>query len=229
MKALIGFILLVLVSAKLDKEYDEQHGVLYPNTCEVCKYLAIELESRLQETGKTREVLDLSYELESKKKTKKKYRDSELRLLESLEGICEKMLDYNVHKERKDSSRIDKDMSQTFKTLHGLVEKGVKVDLGIPYELWDKPSAEITSLKAKCEHLLEEYEDDIEDWYYNYQTIPLKSFLCTQRVLQKGDDGCLDEVPSEEKDKDEKPPSEEKDKDEKPPKKKKQKKSKTEL
>lgn len=28
-------------------------------------------------------------------------------------------------------------------------DKGVKVELGIPYELWDKPSVEITNLKAK--------------------------------------------------------------------------------
>jgi hypothetical protein len=40
-------------------------------------------------------------------------------------------------------------MSTTFKTLHGLVDKGVKVDLGIPYELWDKPSAEVTHMKTQ--------------------------------------------------------------------------------
>ena len=28
-------------------------------------------------------------------------------------------------------------------------DKGVKVDLGIPYELWDKPSAEITNMKTQ--------------------------------------------------------------------------------
>ena len=31
------------------------------------------------------------------------------------------MLEYRVHKEKKDSSRFAKEMSQTFKTLHGLV------------------------------------------------------------------------------------------------------------
>lgn len=31
-------------------------------------------------------------------------------------------------------------------------DKGVKVDLGIPYELWDKPSVEITNMKTQvCE------------------------------------------------------------------------------
>lgn len=46
---------------------------------------------------------------------------SELRLLESLDGLCEKILEYNIHKERTDSTRFAKGMSQTFKTLHGLV------------------------------------------------------------------------------------------------------------
>ena len=52
------------------------------------------------------------------------------------------------------------------------MSKGVKVDLGIPQELWDKPSAEITQLKTQCEALLENYEEDIEDWYFNNQVIP---------------------------------------------------------
>ena len=56
-----------------------------------------------------------------------------------------------------------------FRTLEGLVNKGVKVDLGIPQGLWDKPSAEITQLKTQCESLLEDFEEDIEDWYFNKQ------------------------------------------------------------
>lgn len=46
---------------------------------------------------------------------------SELRLLESLEGICDQLLEYNIHKERKDSTRFAKGMSTTFKVLHDLV------------------------------------------------------------------------------------------------------------
>lgn len=39
--------------------------------------------------------------------------------------------------------------SQTMTVLKGLVQKGVKVDLGIPLELWDEPSAEVTFLKKQ--------------------------------------------------------------------------------
>lgn len=73
-----------------------------------------------------------------KPKKRTAYKKSELRLLESLENVCDRILEYNIHKERKDSTRFAKGMSQTFKTLHGLVDKGVKVELGIPYELWGR-------------------------------------------------------------------------------------------
>lgn len=108
------------------------------------------MQDRLEETGKTREVIETGYSVDDvKPKKKKEYIKSELRLIESLEGVCERILNYNIHKERTDSTRFAKGMSQTFQTLHGLVDKGVKVELGIPYELWDKPSAEVTNMKVQ--------------------------------------------------------------------------------
>lgn len=119
-------------------------------------------------------------------------------------------------------------MSETFQTLHGLVNKGVKVELGIPYELWDKPSAEVTQLKTQCETLLERHEEDIEEWYNNHQAdAPLIDFLCRDRVLKKKDAECLYEV-EKPKEKKKKGDNEEADEDEEPkdekPKKKKSKK-----
>lgn len=131
-----------------------------------------------------------------KPKKRKEYRRSEVRFIESLENVCERILEYNIHKERKDSTRFAKGMSQTFQTLHGLVDKGVKVELGIPYELWDKPSAEVTQLKTQCETLLEEYEGVIEDWYFNHidnPEKPLIKFLCEDKVVSKADSKCLEE------------------------------------
>lgn len=87
-----------------------------------------------------------------------------------MDGICEKIMEYNIHKERTGSLRfakvsisiyltylslliivslLSKGMSETFKTLHGLRDKGVKVDLGIPEDMWDEPSVEITLLKKQ--------------------------------------------------------------------------------
>lgn len=39
--------------------------------------------------------------------------------------------------------------SQTMTTLKNLVHKGVKVDLGMPYELWDEPSVEVSDMKKQ--------------------------------------------------------------------------------
>lgn len=161
----------------------------------MCKYLSLELTDRLKETGKTHEVIETGYSFDEKgKKKKTKYAKSELRLVESLDGICERLLQYNVHKERSDSSRFAKGMSETFRTLHGLVDKGVKVDLGIPLDLWDKPSAEVTHMKTQCESMLEKHEEAIEKWYWNHEhEVPLHQYLCIDRALAKGDSGCLNE------------------------------------
>lgn len=174
---------------------EEDEGVKYANECEVCKILANELESRLQETGRTHDVIETGYAVDDvKPKKKTDYKKSELRLVESLEGVCERILQYNIHKEREDSTRFDKGMSQTFQTLHGLVDKGVKVELGIPYELWDKPSVEITNMKTQCESLLERYEDSIESWYFKHQgKKSLKDYLCADRALSGKDKQCLNE------------------------------------
>ncbi|XP_011875223.1 PREDICTED: protein canopy homolog 3 [Vollenhovia emeryi] len=172
---------------------EEEQGVKYANKCEVCKVLATELEARLDETGKVNDVLQIGYSVDDvAPKKKKEYKKSELRLVESMEDVCKRILEYNIHKERTDSTRFAKGMSQTFKTLHGLVDKGVKVDLGIPYELWDKPSVEITTLKTQCEDLLENHEADIENWYYNHQgEISLIRYLCSERALKGQNDSCL--------------------------------------
>ena len=68
-----------------------------------------------------------------------------------METVCGRLLEYNIHKERKDWTRFARGKSETFQALDGLVAKGVKVDIGIPNELWHKPSAEITHLKNQCE------------------------------------------------------------------------------
>ena len=130
-----------------------------------------------------------------KPKKRTEYKRSELRLLDSMEDVCEEMLKYQIHKERKDSTRFAKGMSQTFQALHGLVNKGVKVELGIPIELWDKPPAEVTNLKTQCEGMVEKYEDVIENWYFHKQDeLPLIKYLCEDQVLKGKNTKCLNEV-----------------------------------
>lgn len=46
----------------------------------------------------------------------------------------------------------------------------------------------------QCESLLEDFESDIEDWYFNVQgEESLKTYLCSERALKGFDDSCLAE------------------------------------
>uniref|UniRef100_A0A8B9UGC7 Protein canopy homolog 3 n=1 Tax=Anas zonorhyncha TaxID=75864 RepID=A0A8B9UGC7_9AVES len=159
----------------------------------VCKYVALELKSAFEETGKTKEVIDTKYGFLDGKGSAVKYTQSDIRLIEVTENICKRLLDYNLHKERSGSNRFAKGMSETFETLHNLVHKGVKVVMDIPYELWNETSAEVADLKKQCDVLVEEYEDVIEDWYRHHQTEDLSQFLCADHVLKGKDASCLAE------------------------------------
>jgi len=192
------FAVLLLTPTILCDTFEEaNYGVKYASKCEVCKILVTELEMKLEETGKDGGFVETGYHLDDRidNKKKKTYKDSQLRLIESMEEACDGILQYSIHKERKDSTRFDRGQSQTFSTLHGLVAKGVKVDLGIPYELWDKPSAEITYLKSQCDDMMEEYESQIEEWYNRRQSeVSLAEHLCKNTVLKNKDFGCLYET-----------------------------------
>ncbi|XP_051061217.1 protein canopy homolog 4 isoform X2 [Phodopus roborovskii] len=161
----------------------------------VCKLLSMELQEELSRTGRSREVLELGQVLDTgKRKRHVPYSLSETRLEEALENLCERILDYSVHAERKGSLRYAKGQSQTMATLKGLVQKGVKVDLGIPLELWDEPSVEVTFLKKQCETMLEEFEDVVGDWYFHHQEQSLQHFLCEGHVLPASETACLQET-----------------------------------
>ena len=178
---------------KSDKFDEEQYGVKYADECEVCKIVSQEFTTLLDESKHSHEVLETGYSVEKQKK-KTKYAKSELRLIETIDNVCSKLLEYNIHKERKDSSRFARGTSETFQALDNLVAKGVKVDLGIPKELWHKPSAEITHLKTQCETLIEDYEEAIENWYFKQQEkYSLQDYLCRDRMLKGKSKSCLSE------------------------------------
>uniref|UniRef100_A0A8C5GJ35 Canopy FGF signaling regulator 4 n=1 Tax=Gouania willdenowi TaxID=441366 RepID=A0A8C5GJ35_GOUWI len=87
----------------------------------------------------------------------------ETRLTEAVDNICERILQYSVHVSPPPH---------------------LKVDLGMPYELWDEPSAEVTDMKKQCETMLEQYEDVVEDWYFHHQDQRLENFLCEKHILK---------------------------------------------
>merc|ERR1719407_338566 len=192
-KVILGLALLVFAPILAEDFEEKQYGVKYASDCEVCKIFTIEINSLLEKSSKKHAVVETGYShTDPKKKTK--YVKSELRLIEVLDGVCDQVLKYNIHKERKDSTRFAKGQSETFSALEGLVAKGVKVDIGIPHGLWDKPSAEVTQLKTQCETMLERLEEDIEEWYFELQEkYSFQEYVCRKKALKKGDTKCLTE------------------------------------
>ncbi|XP_035531056.1 protein canopy 4 [Morone saxatilis] len=166
-----------------------------PNKCEVCKFLSVELQDALEKTGRSKEVLEVGEVLDTGKRRRKiRYNTSETRLTEAVDNICERILQYSVHAERPGSLRYAKGASQTMTTLKNLVHKGVKVDLGLPFELWDEPSVEVSDMKKQCETMLEQYEEVVEDWYFHHQDQRLENFLCENHVLKTSERECMEEV-----------------------------------
>ncbi|KAL5107358.1 Protein canopy 4 [Taenia crassiceps] len=120
----------------------------------------------------------------------------ELRLTEIMQDpdLCSSMLQYRLHNERQDSTRFQKSRPQTFETLRQLVDRGVDVKLDIPQALWDSPSVEISMLKEKCEQLVVEHEDLIEEWFFDHHDeTAIVDFLCRQHLLKNMPFDCLDE------------------------------------
>ncbi|XP_075948452.1 protein canopy homolog 3 [Anarhichas minor] len=184
----------ILSSVGAAKTAGDDDWVYLPNKCEVCKFVSIEMKSAFDETGKTKEVIGRNYRfIDSKGAPPIKYVKSDLRFIEVIENVCQRLLTYNLHKERSGSNRFAKGMSETFSTLHGLVNKGVNVVMDIPFELWNETSAEVADLKKQCDVMIEKYEDVIEDWYKGNQEEDLTTYLCEKHVLKGQDRACLNE------------------------------------
>ncbi|KAK6291680.1 hypothetical protein J4Q44_G00374650 [Coregonus suidteri] len=170
-------------------------------TPRVCKFVSIEMKSAFEETGNTKELIKRNYRFldDNKGAPPIKYVKSDIRFIEVVENVCQRLSGYNLHKEREGSNRFAKGMSETFSTLHGLVHKGVKVVMDIPYELWNETSAEVADLKKQCDVMVEKYEEVIEDWYKGSQEEDLTTYLCEKHVLKGQDTACLKEEYSKKK------------------------------
>lgn len=173
---------------------EDDYGVKPPTACEVCKIFANEFMDRFKETSSFG-LINIDYGAEDGRQLP--YATSELRLTEILQepSLCDRMLQYRVHKERTDSTRFEKRVPQTFEVLKELLDRGVDVKTDVPYQLWDSPSAEITLLQKSCLIILEEYEEVIEDWFYHHQLEePFDIFLCSKHMLKGLPSDCLKET-----------------------------------
>lgn len=120
---------------------------------------------------------------------------SEIALIDALEQVCDITLQYNLHKDRIQGTRFDKKKTSFFQSMDELVGRGVKVDIGIPHELWGSPTAESRLLQLRCEQILEKYEKPITQWYFNeYGKTSLEDYLCKNLMLKEADQTCFLDV-----------------------------------
>lgn len=198
MRIFAASVLLMAIFVTIDADIDEEEAAL-PTKCHVCKHLVQELQDELERSGKSKEVFRIGQIFQEQHK-EVNYQYSEVRLNEALENACSNVLDYKVHKDKVKALRYEKKESVTFNTLKGLKNRGVKVELGFPYEMWDTPDAEVTRLKSRCELMVETYEDDLTQWYWHHQKENLTNWLCIERVLDPGEEECFNETEAEKKD-----------------------------
>ncbi|XP_062098053.1 uncharacterized protein LOC133803923 isoform X2 [Humulus lupulus] len=116
--------------------------------CAACNAVAVELERGLS-NEKPRNHLDMRHRLDSKGQRRGKvidYRMSELRVVELLDGLCEKMQDYTLNKVKSTEQ-----------------EEWIKVDDWD--NLTDKQEARAYSkdISTYCGRLLEETEDEFSE------------------------------------------------------------------
>ncbi|GAU99335.1 hypothetical protein RvY_10355 [Ramazzottius varieornatus] len=187
----ISMVVIVSLCHLLFASADDDNKVSHiPTLCEVCRVFVYEMDKKMAETY-SKQTLDLSSKPFSPDARKVDFSRSELRLLTVLETACEEVSDYAVQ-DKDGMQRYAKQPSETLSTLQGLRGRGVKVDIGMPWEVVEKqPNKEIASLKRQCEALAEEYEDDLSAWYFQHQEEPLVDYFCRNTVLKGKDQTCL--------------------------------------
>uniref|UniRef100_A0A8R1HPG0 DUF3456 domain-containing protein n=1 Tax=Caenorhabditis japonica TaxID=281687 RepID=A0A8R1HPG0_CAEJA len=102
------------------------------------------------------------------------------------------MNELKIHKEKTGVERFSRQPSETMNTLKQMRARGVDIQLGLPFEMWDAPSAEVTALRQGCETIIEEYEDVLEDWFLHKEKLDhLLIRLCKQEYLKGTNMECL--------------------------------------
>jgi len=68
-------------------------------------------------------------------------------LTEAISTACSNLLKYQVHSKRPGSLRFSTDEHPAIREFKELIKEGAEIDIGIPYDLWDRPNVEVMNLK----------------------------------------------------------------------------------
>ncbi|PIC21605.1 hypothetical protein B9Z55_026379 [Caenorhabditis nigoni] len=166
-----------------------------PTKCEICALVSIEFE---QQSAKVHNSYENTFFVSQIVLMSILFQRLTSEFADLTEKICEGFNEFKIHKEKSGLERFSRAPSKTMETLKEMRNKGVKVELGMPYEMWDQPPAEIIALRQGCESILEDYEDLIEEWFL--QKLHLKHLLnqlCSQNYIKRGDRSCYADIVEE--------------------------------
>uniref|UniRef100_A0A914GYB0 DNA ligase n=1 Tax=Globodera rostochiensis TaxID=31243 RepID=A0A914GYB0_GLORO len=153
-----------------------------PTRCESCQLFARDLDVNARRLA-----------------TKMSRDQAEAWLIDELEQLCVRMLDFRLHKDRRGLARFAKERTGTVNAIKKLKERGVQVKLDVDDALLDRPSVESGRLKEHCEWMIEEFEQDIDQWFIHHRhKTPLEAFLCAGRLADEFDGTCAANIRREE-------------------------------
>ncbi|KAJ7317833.1 hypothetical protein JRQ81_003995 [Phrynocephalus forsythii] len=159
-----SIILFVLLSGAFARKSQDLH-------CGVCRALVDELEWEISQVDPKKTIQMGSFRINpdgSQSIVEVPYARSEAHLTELLERICEKMNDYG---EKVDPSSHRKNYVRV------ISHDGTKMDLSET-----KIDGDVTSsLKFACESIVEEYEDELIE-FFSHEAENIKDRLCSKRT-----------------------------------------------
>ncbi|KAG5388802.1 hypothetical protein IGI04_030343 [Brassica rapa subsp. trilocularis] len=138
-------------------------GVSVDDKCSACNAVAEELESQLLKE-KPRNHLDLRNRLNSKGQREGKvidYRMSDLRVVDLLDGLCDRMQDYTLQKvESKNREWVKVESFDNLTSNVLLLKLLIEEDSGINKQ---EAKAHANDISTYCGRLLEETEDELAE------------------------------------------------------------------
>lgn len=154
------------------------------------------MEKELEKTADSPLMMDTSHRLDSQGNLhsgKIPYRMSEVRLIEAMEKVCSGMFAYDLQTDDESAFRYHRkrNLAGMSKLMEALSDRTRKMKLPNNMEALIDPKGHLGVLKTKCNILIEEYEDDITEWYQKHQeSTSLTDYLCAQRAV-KDAQACL--------------------------------------
>jgi len=179
-----------------------------PTKCQVCRVLMQELADEVNKTSAVKDKVWLTNRLdgEDKKDASKgkqiDYKKSEMRLYDILEHVCKKVYNYRsiAGPEFPYLKGVKSMFRQNLEEM--MASNGLSLKLDAPEEMVEDPTFEIKRMMFQCNQMVEEYEEDIVEWYLKAQETDPVDFLCAERIIDTKFQSCLTastEVPSDAK------------------------------